>query len=472
MAVNVVKKGMTNIKYVLISQAVSYALSFLTSFVLPGVLGVVPNGYYQVYMFYLSYIGVLHFGFNDGVYLKYGSFDYGDLPQPLFRSFMRFYVMMTGGEILICLFAMMGETDANKRFAFFFVTLDILVVNLSALFNYINQITDRIKMYSFAVVAEKVQIVAAVLVLILLHRVDFRLVIVCDFGAKLVVLGVNIWNDQAIVFGPHVPMRQALPECVDNISTGMKLMIANFMGMLVMGLGRFMLERFGSVRDFSLYSFAVSSINIAMMFISSVSLILYPMLCRLDRRALPGYFRMISRMLSTIIFCMMLLYFPLVPAIRLLLRKYVPVLDYLYLLFPIVIMQSKITLLVNTYYKSLRREGAMMLANLSSVGMFLLLAGPAFYFYPSVKVIVWATLITFTWRCYSSEIYLKRQMGIREYRGMIEELAMAVVFVLAAGLVGGLAGFLIYAGCTAVYLALNRRELLDDLRRLRVSLRG
>lgn len=472
MASSILKKGMSNIKYVLASQAVSYAVSFLTSFVLPGVLGVVPNGYYQVYVFYLSYIGILHFGFNDGVYLKYGSFDYDELPRPLFRSFIRFYGMMTGCEILICLLVMMGETDPNKRFAFFFVTLDILVVNLSSLFNYINQITDRVRLYSFAVVAEKIQIVAAVLVLIALHRVDFRLVIVCDFAAKLVVLGVNLWNDRAIVFGPHLPMRQALPECIDNISTGMKLMIANFMGMLVMGLGRFMLERFGSVRDFSLYSFAVSSINIAMMFVSSVSLILYPMLCRLDRRALPGYFQMLSRMLSAVIFCMMLLYFPLVPVIRLLLGKYAAVLDYLYLLFPIVIMQSKITLLINTYYKSLRREGAMMLANLSSVGMFLLLAGPAFYFYPSVKVIVWATLITFTWRCYASEIYLKRQMKITDYRGMWEELTMAAAFMLAAGLLPGIWGFLAYAACTLLYLFCNRRVLLDDVRRLRATFRS
>lgn len=472
MASSVLKKSVTNIKYVLISQVVSYTLSFLTSFVLPGVLGVVPNGYYQVYVFYLAYIGILHFGFNDGVYLKYGSFDYNELPRPLFRSFMRFYVMMTGGEILICLLFMMGEGDRNKQFAFFFVTLDILVVNLSALFNYINQITDRIKMYSFAVVAEKVQIVAAVLVLIVLRRVDFRLVIVCDFGAKLVVLGINIWNDRAIVFGRHLPMRQAMPECIDNIGTGMKLMIANFMGMLVMGLGRFMLERFGSVRDFSLYSFAVSSINIAMMFVSSVSLILYPMLCRLDRKALPGYFRMISRLLSAIIFCMMILYFPLVPAIRLLLRKYTPVLSYLYLLFPIVIMQSKITLLVNTYYKSLRREGAMMFANLSSVAMFLLLAGPAFYFYPSVKVIVWATLVTFTWRCYSSEIYLKRQMGITDYRSMWEELGMAAAFMLAAGLLPGGWGFVVYTACTLLYLGFNRRALTEDIRRLMASIRA
>ena len=466
---SIVKKGFTNIKYVLISQVVFYALGFLTSFVLPGVLGVVPNGYYQVYMFYIAYVGILHFGFNDGVYLKYGSCDYDQLPRELFRSFIRFYLVLAGSEMFIFSMLLMMEKDPGKQFAFVFVILDILVVNLSALFNYINQITGRIKLYSFAVVAEKIQIVVAVVVLIALRKVDFRLVIVCDFGAKLVVLAINMWNDRAIVFGRHVPMHQALPECWDNISTGMKLMVANLMGMLVIGLGRLILERFGSVRNFSLYSFAVSSINIAMMFVSSVSLILYPMLCRLDRRALPGYFLFINRMLCTIIFCMLLLYFPLVPAIRVFLPKYTPVLDYLYLLFPIVIMQSKIQLLMNTYYKSLRQEKAMMFANLSSVAMFLVLAVPSFYMMRSIEVIVWSTLLTFTWRCYASEVFLKRVMGIRGYRNIVEELGVAVVFILAAGILKGVAGMAVYVLCVAVYLALHHREIITDVRKLVVS---
>jgi O-antigen/teichoic acid export membrane protein len=233
------------------------------------------------------------------------------------------------------------------------------------------------------------------------------------------------------------------------------------MGMLVLNLGNFILS-FGSISNFSLYSFAINSTNIAMMFISAISLVLYPILCRLDRA---GRCRAIScimnRLLCSAIFCMMLLYYPLELAIRLWLRAYTPVLAYLYLLFPIVIMQSKILMLMNTYYNSLREEKAMLIANISSIVVFIAIAVPLFTLYPSIRVIAWTTLITFTWRCYASEIYLKRKMGIKGMRNIAEELVMAAAFIVAAGLVKGVAGMLIYAALVAAYIIINRREVVQ-----------
>jgi O-antigen/teichoic acid export membrane protein len=455
---SIVKKGMLNIKYVLISQLIFYALGFLTAFVLPGILGVTANGYYQIYLLYTTYVGILHLGFNDGIYLKFGSYEYNELPQEMFRSFMRFYLMFTSVEIIFFSALLFLEHDKNVQFAIFFAILNILVVNASKMFNNINQITGRIKIFSFTVVAGNVEIIAAVLVLLLVHGINFRTVIVCDFGAKLVVLIINIICDRQIVFGKTMPFRIALSDCFDNFSVGIKLTIANFMGMLIIDIGRFIMS-FGKIENFSLYSFAVNSITIAMMFISAVSLVLYPILCRLERASLPNYFAFINRMLCAVIFFMMLSYYPLVLAIKAFLPKYAPVLEYLYLLFPIVIMQSKMQLLINTYYNSLREEKSMMYANISSLVVFLVLAVPLFSIYHSIDIIVWATLITFAWRCYASELYLKRRMGIKGNKNIVEEIVMAVVFILAAGVVRGLYGMLIYATFVAAYLVINRKEI-------------
>ena len=462
---------MRNIKYVLTSQFIFYALSFITGFVLPGVLGVTANGYYQTYLLFNVYVGIMHFGFNDGIYLKYGRYSYDALPQELFRSFMRFYLMFSSAEIIVLSAMLLFEQDDNKRFAIFFSILNILVVNASGMFNYINQITDRVKIYSFVVVAGNLQVIAAIAVLLLVHGISFRAVIVCDFGAKLIVLIINILCDRRIVFGKALPLRAALPECIDNFSVGIKVMTANVMGMLVIDLGSFILNFGSKISNFSLYAFSVNCTNVAMAFIEASSLVLYPILCRFDRSALPRYFLIINRLLTSFIFCMMLVYYPVVLIIRFFLQKYIPVLDYLYLLFPIVIMGSKMQLLINTYYKSLREEKSMMYANLSSLAIFVLLAVPLFSVFQSIQVIVWATLITFTWRCYASELYLKRKMGITGYRNIFEELLMAVLFILTAGLVKGVGGFLLYAACCAVYLFVNRKEIFTYAGKLVRSLK-
>lgn len=469
----VIRRGIANIKYVLLSQLSYYVVTFFTSFLLPGVLGVVPNGYYQVYFFYTAnFVGLMHIGFNDGVLLKYGGYEYGDLPRPLFRTLMRMYACMSGIEMAAVLCVILLEPNADKRFAFMFVAFDIVVVNLSALLNYINQATGRIKLYSFIVIAEKVQVIAGLCVLLALGRVDFRSAIVLDFAAKAVVLCINIYCSRELFFGKRLPWREAKGEFGDTIRVGVKLMIANLMAMLVLGAGKLVMERMGSVANFSQYAFATNATGVAMAFISAVGLVLYPVLCRLDKQTLPYYYRRINRLLCAFIFSMMLLYYPLAWGIRIFLPKYTPVLGYLYLLFPIVIMQSKMQLLINNYYESLREERAMMWANLSAVGLFAAVAVPLYLLHHSVLVIVWVTLGVFVWRCYASEIYLKRRMGVKEWRNIVEELFMAALFIAGNGLLGAGWGFALYAAAVVVYLLRYRKELVPAVKTVLKSALG
>lgn len=469
---NIVKQGMKNTVYVFFAQMVSYGLSFLTSFILPGFLGVTPYAYYQVYVFYTSYVGLLHFGFADGIYLRFGSFDYSKFPKKLFRSFILFLTTFDFIILLFFIFIASVEKDPCKRFAYYFSALNIVVINLNTLFNYINQISGRIKKYSFVVVAEKVQIIIAIILLIFAKQINFKYVIAVDFIAKLIVLLINIYNCRELIFGKRVHLKSALPECFENFNVGIKLMLANFMGMLVMGLGKFILEKFGTVSDFGLYSFAVSSTNLAMMFVTSVSMILYPILCRIDKNNLPRLFSMLNQLLCSIIFVMLLMYYPLIFVVHHWLTKYVPILNYLYLLFPIVIMSSKMELLINTFYKSLREEKAMLKANMSSVIMFLVIAVPIFFYNRSILTIVWATLITFVWRCYASEIYLKKRMGIKYMGNIFQEIMVAIVFIISTGLLKGIAGLCLYVSFVTLYFILNRRLIIKYTKKIAFNLTG
>ncbi|HCC00197.1 MAG TPA: hypothetical protein DEP42_03095 [Ruminococcaceae bacterium] len=461
MANGVIKQGISNVKYVLFSQFSYYLVMFFTSLVLPGLLGVIPNGYYQIYFFYTtSFVGLLHLGYNDGVFLKYGGYQYRDLPRRSFRSGTRIYVCMNALEMVVVIAIILFEKDPSKRFAFFFAALDIVAINLSSLLNYINQATGRIKLYSFIVVAEKAQLMAGLLIMLLLRRMDFHAVIVLDFAAKVVVLCINVYQCRDLIFGEHIPLKEAWGEYWDNIRVGIKLMIANLMAMMVLGAGKLFLERLGSVSDFSMYTFAANAINVAMMFISAVGLVLYPVLCRLPKNVLPYYFQRINRLLCAFIFCMMLLYYPMVPIIRYFLPHYTPVFQYLYLLFPIVIMQSKMQLLINNFYETLREEKAMMWANVSSVAIFVAIALPLFLWKHSVMVIVWTTLGVFVWRCYASELFLKKKMDIHHFRNIAEELGMGALFLLLNAFLGWEIAGIVNTIVVAFYVFHYRKELI------------
>ena len=68
-----------NMSYSISSNLVSLIISTIVILIIPKIIGVEEYGYWQLYLFYTSYIGFLHFGWNDGIYLRYGGKEYKKL---------------------------------------------------------------------------------------------------------------------------------------------------------------------------------------------------------------------------------------------------------------------------------------------------------------------------------------------------------------------------------------------------------
>ena len=71
-----------NFSYSLTSNLISFIISALVVLIIPRIIGVEDYGFWQLYLFYSSYIGFLHFGWNDGIYLRYGGEEYEELDKP------------------------------------------------------------------------------------------------------------------------------------------------------------------------------------------------------------------------------------------------------------------------------------------------------------------------------------------------------------------------------------------------------
>lgn len=75
-----------NFSYTFSSNILTMIVSALVILIVPKLIGVQEYGYWQLYMFYSFYVGFLHFGWNDGIYLRYGGQDYKDLNKRYFFS--------------------------------------------------------------------------------------------------------------------------------------------------------------------------------------------------------------------------------------------------------------------------------------------------------------------------------------------------------------------------------------------------
>ena len=62
-----------NLSYAYISQIVSTLVSICFTLLVPKILGVEGYGYWQLIVFYSTYLGIFYLGINDGIYLKNGN---------------------------------------------------------------------------------------------------------------------------------------------------------------------------------------------------------------------------------------------------------------------------------------------------------------------------------------------------------------------------------------------------------------
>ena len=210
-----------NLLFVLGSQILILIISILRSLIVPSFFSVESFGYWQIYLFYSAYVGFCTLGFNDGIYLRYGDKDYNELPFVKIRASIRiFSFMLLFLTILVGFLTYILNTNGDMRFALMFSCLNIFVLGLSGFFTYVLQITNQMKKYSFFSIVDKVFVMMTVVPMFFYSYENFKLIIIVDFLAKILVLGAMMHSCKELVIGSIGRTSEAINEVKENIFVG------------------------------------------------------------------------------------------------------------------------------------------------------------------------------------------------------------------------------------------------------------
>ena len=146
----------SNISYTVIANGLSMLVGVLITLIIPKVVGILDYGYFQLYVFYSSYVGFLHFGWADGIFIRYGGDYYEKLDKPKFAGQIKSYlvIQLLLSAIVVFLAEKMSN-DSDKVVVFICVGLTIVLTNVKVLFMYILQATGRIREYAVMVFLER-----------------------------------------------------------------------------------------------------------------------------------------------------------------------------------------------------------------------------------------------------------------------------------------------------------------------------
>lgn len=457
------------IAYAVGANLLSLLVSVLTTLIVPKFLGddIGQYGYFQVYLFYVGYIGFFHFGWCDGIYLRDGGKHYSDLDKPLYAS--QFWLLTIVELIiasLICVIGFFFASNEEYSFISFAIAINIFIFLPRTMLSYYLQTTNRIKEYSSITTIGRTIYGIAIILIVMLFSKDYRHFIWGDIIGKFIALLVSIWWCRDIVFSKPATLRRTIDEIQKNISVGIKLLFANIASMLITGIVRWGVQTEWDVATYGKISFTLSVSNLLLTFISAVALVLYPTLRRSDERTLKGMYEKIKNTLMIPLLGCLILYYPIESILSVWLPQYAESMRYMAILFPMCICAAKMTMLIQTYMKVFRMEKQMLYVNIVGVIVAVVTTAITVFWLKNLTLAMVSMVANQMFRCIYAECVLAKEIQIHCLKDTIFEVALTILFILANWFVGSWSGVSIYLVGYLGYLFLKRKDVKLCLKNL------
>lgn len=461
-------KIVKNSIYALSSNMVTMLISVVMVIVLPKIVTVEDYGVWQLYVFYASYIGFMHFGWEDGIYLRYAGHLYSELNQKLFAG--QIYSLMLLQVIIasvIFIVATLVVINPEKQFILTIISLALIFTNFNNLCNFIFQITNRIAEYSFRVVLERIVFIALLVVSFLVGNLKYQSLLYAQLIALILVTVVSAWSIRNLLKPTFSSLQDIKKEAIENLSAGSKLMLSNIASLLIVGIIRYGISENWSIATFGKVSFTLSISSFFMVAINAGSVVLFPILKRLDTAKLIDAYINLREILSDVTLALLILYYPIKFILACWLPQYGDSLFYMAILFPICIFESRVSLLINTYLKTMRRERNMLVLNAIAAIISLMLMVVGCYWLHNLDFMVLSIVLSLGIRCIILELYLEVELGIKFYKEIIIELGLIGIFMISNREMSSLYGMCIYLIAILFFLTSRKKVLVKAIKWLK-----
>lgn len=414
------------------SNIIAFTMSMLTSFLLPIFVSVEQYGYWQLFVMYAGYTGFFMLGFNDGVHLNYASFDYDEKLAAKFGSFKRFLFFLTAIESFALVVLLL--VFSHGRDTIFYIMLlciaNILPQALLGLFAYMNQATMRFTEYARGSIFDKVVFMVLMLLMIVFGVKNALYYIAAYTISRYATIGYHWYSSRLVFTTKRKPLNELKSEIGNNFKKGFPLMIANVLhGSIIVGSRILVQNRYG-IEEFSAYSFSLHTYVVAAQFIGAIATVFYPIMKRVDSTLFQKMYNSFDKIATIVSAVLLLSYFAVVIAVKIIYSKYIGILDYLLWVYPLFILSCKANILITNFYKVKNRPSALIVTNSLAIFIHMLFALIAQFVFGTVTAIACSVLLSYSLWFYLCQIYIFKKEGWRFRLSRFYDLFLVVCFVI------------------------------------------
>lgn len=439
---------------VLIANIVNVLFSLATNFLLPKYLSIESYAEIKEFQLYVSYIGLFHLGFVDGIYLKYGGKTLG---KEVNRAFTTDLSTMCAFQSLTTLAVLTVAIILKNRILVFFA-ISILPQNMSNYFKFLYQATGEFSLYGKAINLTTISAFILNMVLLFLVRTDEAVWYIWGY----VALYFLIWAVLDVYFRKNHTLQKGVVFSFKswraNIKSGFLLTLGNLSSIFLTSMDRWFVKALMNTLAFAQYSFAVSIENFLNLAITPVTTTLYNYFCRVkDETEYRKIFNYVVAFATVIPAAAFLVKFIL----EVFLTKYVEASAVVFLLFSAQMFYTIIRSVYVNLYKVQRKQNIYFIKQIVILAVGFLMncvcyavfqVKEAFAVGTLLSAIVWFFLSDFDFR------YLEISMKTKCFL-----FAQLFGFLLCGMTQTAMVGFVLYITLTMVLLAIFMRDILSEI---------
>lgn len=461
------KKITKNVFISIAVQVISLLVSVIANLIIPKFIGELEYSHWQTYVLYFSFVSFLHFGLIDGILLRYAQYDYNEIDKKILRSQFKILLLFT------ILLAILAECIAFTvltgiaRAIVAFLGIGIVTKNIFAYTSYTFQMTNQINKYAYLVILQRLLFCVVIVGLLALRVDDFRWYCTAELIGDFLATVVAMFLNREMYFGKSLQFKETMQEVKKNVFSGFFLMMATLSSLLLVNSAKIVAQWKWDELTFGKLSLAFSITNLFLTFISAISIVLFPSLKRLSKESLPTVYKKIRGSISHLLLIILWLYFPGCWLIGLWLPKYQSSLVYLGVLLPMIVYSSKVNLLTNNYLKAYRKERVLLSINFISlavgIGLFLMSA----YVFSNLNALLVCIVLVVMGNSIAAEIFVMKLTKTNFVRALVIEIMVSAGFIVSVWLLQHWIACAVYAGILLIYMAINRKNIIELLTTLK-----
>jgi O-antigen/teichoic acid export membrane protein len=348
-------------------QAALLLFGLIQSLIIPKYLSTVDYGYWQFFLLFNTYVGLLHLGFLSGLLIRWAGKDLKDISEEIPTAFNITIIGLVLEVTLLLPFA--AFINLLPKEITFAVLANAILLNLLAFFVVISQSVKQFKIITRTNILNGFLFLLALLIIFSYGVQGYFSLIFATLIVNIIIILLFIFHFRHHLFHKCSCITSLHQYVKENIGIGIFILFSNFISLLFVTIDRLTVGAFFPITDFAVYAFALNMCCFITVFLQAISQVFFPYLSGFTEERKLKAFQLLKPFLIILWAGALAVYFPLSALIRNYLPNYVGSLPLMAILLCTIGFGGQIQILHANFFKVYRRQREyFILAGISLVG--------------------------------------------------------------------------------------------------------